>query len=59
MTASMIFIGQLIVGAYSGAGVHGTQTGGIVAAEPAIRIVQYCVPPESDDSRTVFCHWSA
>jgi hypothetical protein len=30
MTASMILIGQLIAGAYSGAGVHDTQTGRIV-----------------------------
>ena len=53
MTASMIFIGQLIVGAYSGAGVHDTQTGRIVAGEPAIRIVQYCLPPEHDDSKCI------
>jgi len=55
MTSSMILIGQLIIGAYSGAGVHDTQSGGIVAGEPAIRIVQFCVPPENDDSTSVFC----
>jgi hypothetical protein len=59
MTASMILIGQMILGAYSGAGVHGTQTGRIVMGEPATRIVQFCVPPENDDSTSVFCRWSA
>jgi hypothetical protein len=60
MTASMILIGQLILGAYSGAGVlHHTQTGRIVVGESAIRIVQYCIPPEDADSIRVFCRWSA
>jgi len=59
MTASMILIAQLIVGAYSGAGVHDTQTARIVVGKPAIQIVQYCLPPEYDDSISVFCRWSA
>ena len=45
MTASMILIGQLIAGAYSGAGVHDTQTGRIVVGEPAMRIVPAWIDP--------------